>query len=940
MAEEYLNNAETEVPEVPVSETASNFISAISKTYEKNFDREKEEFERYEQSARVYRKDSKRVIQNLVVYATLLLSIGVAAYNFFSLMTVFYYTDYTRLSSVTYPAVMFVLCVITLIYSSAWPYWNYYHRKKMFLWCMLFLLGIAFAEMMYAVISAVIVPLLLLPEPNQWITKGKWMFLIRMVTITPTLCATGFFVQNTALFVFDKMVIVQINGFRVLNHLDLRKDRKYQYDAVVVKRQSNGRPQPIREKDRYVHGIINGSTGGGKTSSVIIPMINGDLKKRCQNEDIQKKKIWKLLEEKKVVMNRPVTDRTFSMDAFTVVDKSAEVVVKEIRKRYRTCGITVIAPDDSLTDETYSLCESKGIPCNRVDPITDRLTDGEDKRGFIGFNPLYISPRIPEWQKTREIVKRATLFADVMQAINEIKGKGDPYFTSINRSVTVAFSICLCVTYPSINHRQPTPADVQYMVNNFPEIKPYSDRLKMMNDEYGDNRYGFVLDFINYDILGKGAEKMMEQARGLRMMMNEFLTNPLIRRTLCAPEDKTVDLDKMLEEGQITAVNYALELGETDSKGFGLFFLLSFIDAVFRRSGAEGADTIPHFLIIDELPVIIHSQFERAVSLFRKYKVAIIGCLQSLDQMEKNETTKFLKGVLMGGCAHHFLFGRCGIDEMRRYSELAGKEWVVTEAYSESETSITEEDPSLSYSTRESLQLQESLEGTQLRNRQFQEITMFTVVDGNLIPPFLGRVEFLDKTERNVLKRKKYEWKKFYERDLTEKPEAVKNNDIDEAEQQAAEQKTNTMTPKKGVDMSLYEPDFDDEEDEDDIVLFNADGTINSKAGGSRTEISNERDVVMIDKEDGSTDEYYEYLDEGVSAQNELREGFGMKPVGQGTSKDGSKIDDWSKKYEQSLRAAEVKKTSDDENRNNGMPSGNRSDISEYAVNDDGDVTL
>lgn len=836
-----------------VSTTTSDFISKINTSYNDDFIKEREEFDAYEKSAKVYHKDSKKMIQNIVVYATLLLSLGVSVYCLASLISAFYYTDYTRLCSVNYPAAMFVLSVVTLIYSSAWPYWNFYHRKKIFIISMLMLVGVAFAEMIYAVISAVVVPLLLLPEPNKWITKDKWMFLIRIVTISPTLVATGFFVQNMCIFAFDKFVLPEIYNFRILNHIDMRKDKKYQYDACVVKKQSNGRVHVIREKDRYMHGLINGSTGTGKTSSIIIPMINGDLKTRCQNEDIQKKVMYGLLKEGKVKLNSPVTDKNFNVEYFTVVDKSVEETVRELKSRYRTCGITVIAPDDSLTDETYKLCESKGIPCNRVDPLTDRDTDGKDKKGFIGFNPLYISPRIPEWQKTREIVKRATLFADVMQAINEIKGKGDPYFTSINRSVTVAFSICLCVTFPSMEHRQPTPADVQEMVNNFTKIKKYSDRLKMLNSEYGDNRYGFVLDFIEYDILGKGAEKMMEQARGLRMMMNEFLTNPLIRRTLCADEAHTVDMDKMLEEGQITAVNYALELGETDSKGFGLFFLLSFIDAVFRRSGAEGASIIPHFLIIDELPVIIHSQFERAVSLFRKYKVGIIGCLQSLDQMEKNETTKFLKGVLMGGCSHHFVYGRCGIDEMRRYSELAGKEWVSQEQYSESQTSITEDDPSFSYSTRETMTQQEVLDPTQIRNRQFQEITMYTVVDGNLVPPFLGKVDFLDKTERNVLKRPKFDWNEFYKRDLSAKESPVSENDIAEAEAQAAE------------------------EDDDDVVLFNADGTVNNNKETESSTASGDGFVVgMSEVEEGAVEEY---SDESIAAQNEIREGLGMKPI-------------------------------------------------------------
>lgn len=706
-----------------------------------------------------------KILKNAFVYAIIALSVVVIAYAVVCCGQTFVYTDYTRLCPLYLIVGMAYAVVLTFMVSSSWSYWNYYVRRKMFVVIVILLSGIFYLEVLYMLISAIIVPLLLLPEPNFLVTKSKWMFLIRVVTILPTLGATWFFVKWLFEFSSDRFVSASINGFRILNYVDLRKDKKYQYDAVVMKRMRTGISYRVKESDRYMHWLINGSTGTAKTSSIIIPMIDGDLVTRCLNEDAQKEAVWDGLDcdEPYFRLMDPITDRTFNINSVAATNSHGEEILRELKKKHRTIGITVIAPDDSLTDSTFKLCEAKNIPCNRVDPLTERGTDGVDKKGFIGFNPLFISPLIPEWQKSREIVKKATLFADVMQAINELKGKGDPYFTSINRSVTVAFSICLCVTYPLIKKRQPNPADVQEMVNDFTRIKPYYEKLceidKAEEKKTGSKLYGFVEDFIAWDVLGKGQEKMMEQARGLRMMMNEFLTNPLIRRTLCVDDSNTVDMDKMLDEGQITVLNYALELGETDSKGFGLFFLLSFIDAVFRRNGAEGSGIIPHVLIVDELPVIIHPQFERAISLFRKYKVSIVGCIQSLDQMKKNESTKYLSDVLMGGCATHTLFGRCGADEMERYSKLAGKEWVVVEQKSTSETSLTEDDPSFSFSERESLQQQEALEGIELRNRNFQEITCFTVRNGGVVKPYLAKVDFLDDDKWKWRKRKAYNWK-------------------------------------------------------------------------------------------------------------------------------------------------------------------------------------
>lgn len=834
-----------------VSATAAALDDALIKIALERAAAEREEAEEFRENTKVYTPDGKKRLRNISVYAVLLFGITVAVYAAVRMVTAFIATDYTRLCSPYLLDLALLLSIASLVVSSAWDYWNYHSRKRRFIVLISVISTLCFAELIYILLSALVVPLLLIPEPNQWVTESKWMFLIRCATIMPTLVVSGFFAQGFWRFAFDRFVMEDICSFRIMNHIDLRKNRDTLYDAKIIRYMKNGRQAVVRENDRYLHWLINGATGTAKTSSILIPMINGDLKTRCHNEDIQKKAAWDLLRKGRVRMNRPVTDRNFDLDAFTALDDDTLNLIVSLKKKYRKCGITVIGPDDSLSDAAFRLCETKNIPCNRVDPIPESGTGGENKKGFIGFNPLYVSPSIPEWQRGREIIKRATLFADVMQSINELKGKGDPYFTSINRSLTVAFSVCLCVTFPILKGRQPNPSDVQEMVNDFSRVKPYYEKLKQIydSDRVKNDIYGFAIDCIGFDVVGPGADKMMEQARGLRMMMNEFLTNPLIRRTLCVDEEHTVDMDRMLAEGQITVVNYALQLGAVDSQGFGLFFLLAFFDSVYRRNCEEGSDILPHFLIIDELPVIIHPNFERAVSLFRKYKVGLVGCCQSLDQMAKNETTKYLTNVLMSGCAHHSLFGRCGADEMKRYSELAGKEWVVQEQVTQSETSLTDEDPTLSYSVRESLQQQESLEGVKIRKQQFQEITMFTVVNSNIVPPYFGKVSFLSNKEKNWMDRPTYHWDNFYRsfasadelpdsglvasalKDLSTDTSALADNMDKKGSMKFGTGESGTETSDYDFSRAAFSDAYDDDDDDDFVLSSGCSSTVSVTEG-------------------------------------------------------------------------------------------------------------
>lgn len=761
-----------------------------------------------------HRRDFKKIIFNAVMYSFLAVSFFLIGLYFYRFHTTMRTMQLNRFVPNPWLVVWWIAGILLMLVSSAQPYWNYHHRRRMFLISLIGILGAVLMPFYFALPYKIIIPLLLKIEPNQWTTKEKWLFLFRILTVVPTVVLTALSIQAFSQVIFDRFALQQINSFRIGRYFDFRKHKKQAYDAKVVTYMSNGRSYNIREKDRYLHGLITGPTGTAKTTSIIVPMVNADLNKRCDNEDAAIKKIMEMFEEGKAYMCSPVKTKTSYMDSIVPVE-GHEHELDEITGRYRRCGITVIAPDSSLTDQIYQLCVAKGISCNVIDPIEKDIVTGEMKPGFIGFNPLYISPTIPERARRGEIVKRASLFASVLAAIDELKGKGDPYFTNLNRNITISFAICLMVTVPLVDHRQSNPNDLKSCINKFDRIKPYYEKLKQIDKK---KEYEFVTDFIETDIFGSGKDKMLDQVRGLRNLLDLLLANPYIEKALC-PDDKTgtVDIDKILSEGQITVVNYALELGKEDSMGFGLFFLLSFIDAVLRRPGTEKS-RIPHFLYVDELPVILHPRIEEALSLFRKYRCSFIGCIQGLDQMAKSEVTKFLRGILLSGCSHHFVFGRMGVTEMEEYSKLAGKEWIVSEQISQSETALSTENPTLTYQTRETLQKDNVLEGSDMRNLPFQEITMFSVRESSLIPPFHGRVDFLDEKEWNKRKRLNVDWDKLYSKYGAIRPDDETMGKIEENMPLTQVTENNPVTGSVILSDSLT--DVPEEDDEEDMIVL------------------------------------------------------------------------------------------------------------------------
>lgn len=98
--------------------------------------------------------------------------------------------------------------------------------------------------------------------------------------------------------------------------------------------------------------------------------------------------------------------------------------------------------------------------------------------------------------------------------------------------------------------------------------------------------------------------------------------------------------------------------------------------------------------------MLLHSSLEKNFSLFRKFRVAMFCAIQTLDQFEKNELTKYLKGVVLGS-AHLFVFGRSSLSDMEIFSAMAGTEDKIEEQNATSETPLSGDSPTLSYSSRE-----------------------------------------------------------------------------------------------------------------------------------------------------------------------------------------------------------------------------------------------
>ncbi|MBQ7556655.1 MAG: TraM recognition domain-containing protein [Lachnospiraceae bacterium] len=683
------------------------------------------------------------------------------------------------------------------VWSTSFTFWNFHNRKIASLRLVVTAVSVTVLQQVCRFSFRPVLKLTLLIPVRGEITIPMVVRLSQGILLLLSLlpCVAAFISLNR--LIGEDTAKKEVARFKVTRDMDLREDREFRYDFSVVKDIETGQYHPIQEDDRFLHGFADGTTGTAKTSSVLTVAVCNDLDQRAHNIDFQKRECAEALRDGIFEVVRPFEDEDFSIDYIAPKDTDDPAERKRRQERYdflkytaKTCGITVVAPNASWSNDVYELASARGFKVNRIDPLPD--ADGNPKKGFIGFNPLYVSPKLSGKEREVDITNKAGIFADVLSGLFQRGGGGDYYFTTLNNSWTIATCMLLMITYdPAIDENQPNPSDVQEILNDVEKARPY---LKRMADRFGNNggpynmrdqawrnisdqilgtryewmncgincgNYQYIWDLFFNDILGASKARMHDQANGLRMQINKFLTHPYIRNVLCVPDHMSVDLDRILMEGQITTVNYAWELGKSISMAFGQFWLLSFGKAVVRRPTHLGR-LIPHFNYIDELAILLHPDIEEFVSLHRQYRNANFFAFQTLDQMDKNQDTRYLKGSLLGNCSTQILFGRISPTEMKIYEAMAGMELSDVVQNTVSETSLTTENPSYSYSTRITSQMGKRMEATDMRYRDFQEVTVFSVKQGSPEEPFVGRVDFLPDSRRKGTPRIHVHWRQFF----------------------------------------------------------------------------------------------------------------------------------------------------------------------------------
>ncbi len=670
-----------------------------------------------------------------------------------------------------------IISAAAWVYMTTQDYFNYQSRKWRMLWLALINDMATLSQISYTVMWKIAVVKLFSFRTGEVFTPQMVMFLARgteVLTIAVTYLALYKLVSP---FVLANEAKEKILRFKLSHIIDMRKNRQYAYDFVVVKDLASGKPIVIKENDLYTHMLVTGASGTGKTSSVYEPQIVENVQKKQRNVALQQSAVYKMVKEGKAEIIKPFDKDAFSRRYFKVTDEKFQKEFDQIFDTYRECGITVVAPNNSMNEDILSYCSGRGIYVYNIDPTKKKATHKYEI--LAGMNPFYLPPKFyyispddkeAEEERTILIAEAANNFADALTAINEQNGTGDQYFTDVNTTVTSAVATVLML-HASINNTQTTIEEVyenivdfQRLESKVKEIKDHfaiSDgrasgstkgvtdakltkpgQINGANDEGSSilkkqaNPYSQTLTTVECRL--KKGSKMDEHAEGLRNLIGKLLQDPRVKRVL-VKNPTIIDFDDILANNAITVVNTALEFGQNTSTCFGQLFLLSFNTAVLRRPKKLRS---PHFFYEDETARFLNDTIDTMVTLYRQYNVACMFALQSLEQVEKIPKLKYLRNSLLSS-GTTITFGRASYLDAETISNLGGQKRYMMVQHTKSYTSELSENASSSFSDRTTPDTKNYADPHDVRYRDFQECTITTTDNGNVLPARFGKTSFV-----------------------------------------------------------------------------------------------------------------------------------------------------------------------------------------------------
>lgn len=460
----------------------------------------------------------------------------------------------------------------------------------------------------------------------------------------------------------------------------------------------------LLNKDRFLHMLILGATGTGKTSQVLIPMIHQDV----QNP------------EAGVIVLEPKGD---------LAQK-----VKFMAKHY---GRDAFYFDPAMSD------------CPYFNPLSGREIDVIENMATT-FRML--NPDSPTFflDLSEQLVRNAVKVLKRMDRMD--KTMPTDYYSTLNQLSTLLQNVALGgkmidefakLCKANKHSMAPSEAKENEEIVVYFQADYYQEKSKTYENTSGVRSQVSKIcsnEFLR-DVLNPDPTQPRKDRDG-----NEILAadgKPIMQ---C----NDIDFDKALAEGQVLCLSTAQGTLRDLSRFLGLFVILQLQSAVFRRPGNEDTRR-SNFLYIDEFQVFATPGFADMLTMGRSYRVASHLATQARAQMAMGggkDGDNFVT-LVSTNARNVILFPGCSYDDAKYYSDQFGEkeECEVQVGISRKKFDIfTGGFDSLGHPTesiRETKKLVPVFTPTELIYREFGDIVYCIIKNNSIQIPRIGKITYI-----------------------------------------------------------------------------------------------------------------------------------------------------------------------------------------------------
>jgi type IV secretory pathway TraG/TraD family ATPase VirD4 len=489
--------------------------------------------------------------------------------------------------------------------------------------------------------------------------------------------------------------------------------RNKKCDVVVGWDKKANKPIVLSEDSRFLHELVQGPTGSGKTSTAILIRIVQDLIRIARGHKM---------------------------------------------------GIVVLEPKSDLIRDVEKLADKLGIPKSKI-----KVIDPTDLVKSIRINPLAgpLEVAAETWRGTLDALTgdQDTFFKDqqgetaaAYVRLGKIRyGNQFNFITHLQRMYTEPRYLADMNedVRKWIDNNLANPAitkDERSLLERYDRVCSYfeNDVLDYVVMNSKDNGQLPVLYPQGHKYAGKQIvlNKKDKFIGGAKKYVTDISMNAMLSQLLVANGgEETLDVDTFLNDGGILLFNSALAELEELSLIFGQFIIRQMQSAIFRRPKQEdGYKRIPIFFTIDEFPLYINDAFQRLLTLGRAYMVGTLIAIQNLGQLRVVKPG--YDETILSNASNKTVFGRGELKDNEYFSKSFGEEYVTEESMNESVTpmSMPNQSRGLRYNTARKLQPRYT--PTQIKEQPFKHFIVELVGrDGSIKPATQAYGKFVDETK-------------------------------------------------------------------------------------------------------------------------------------------------------------------------------------------------